>query len=250
MSYSIRGLNYKSHLTGRAYPFVKDRDGGSKRAALARLNADEKAFRDAKIARGDLSTPAPLTHAQKVAEVKHTPKTDTNVPDAIGKRIAILERQLAHTRNICDRASIQRKINALGGRQEIEIEREQAKQVQAEFEASPAWIAANESAQQTAEQFALRSDPDLPESLVSTALDNKEFLRRNPSPDGLAEFYKRQEALSADYNSARVKSIEISRARILHAENEIRIAIMELETPVVLPSEQMAETVEAPNATE
>jgi hypothetical protein len=241
MSYSIKFNNtYKSHLTGHSYPFIKDRDGGSKRAALAKLVIDEKAFRDAKIARGDTSKPAPQTHEQKVAEVQHAPKVETNIPDSIGRRIAVLERQLSHTRNAGDRASIQRKINALGSRQEVEIERDQVQQQQVEFEASPAWVEAQENAQQTAEQFALRSDPDLPEALVTTALNNKEYLRTHATPEGLEEFYNRQESLQQDYTAARVKSIEISKARIAQAELDIRLQIMKAEAEPVLPSEQMS----------
>ena len=48
MSYSIRNQKYVSHLTGKSFVFTRDRDGASKRKALAALTADERAYKDAK----------------------------------------------------------------------------------------------------------------------------------------------------------------------------------------------------------
>ena len=238
-SYSIRSNQYTSHLTGRSYPFVRTRDGAAKKAALAKMYADDKAYADARKSRPD-KPPERLTHEQKVAAVVHAPKGETNVADSIGTRIAILERQLSHTRNAGDRASIQRKINALGGRQEIEIQRQEVQAAQQAFEQSPEWTQANADAFAVAEQLALRADPDLPESLVRDAIESKELLRRQPTPEGIAAYREREAKLQEAYQAGRLRSIELSKARIAQAEMNVRLAI--LDASPTLPSEQMAET--------
>ena len=122
MSYSIRGNSYRSHTTGRDYPFIKDRTGASKKAALAKLNMDEKGLAAAKASRPD-PLPAENSHAQNVAEVVHATRANAPpVTDMIGQRVATLERKLQYVRSPQERARLQRRISALSQRQDTELE--------------------------------------------------------------------------------------------------------------------------------
>ena len=147
------------------------------------------------------------------------PKTETNVADSIGSRVAILERRLNHTRNAGDRASIQRKINALSMRGEAETYKQEAKAARQAFVDSPDWVKATQDAYDVAEQLALRADPDLPEQLVRDAFENKDFLRRNQTPEGIAAYREREKKLQEAHKAGKLKSIEVSKARIRARRN-------------------------------
>jgi len=170
-------------------------------------------------------------------------KPEASVADSLGSRVATLERQLSHTRDPGKRASLQRRIAALSSRQDVETDRAERQAAHQAFLNSPEWQKANQDAFDVAEQLALRADPDLPEQLVRDAIDNKELLRRNPTPEGIAAYREREAKLQADYQAGRQRAIEIGRARIAHAEMEMRLAI--LDAAPQLPSEQMGDTTQA-----
>jgi len=74
MSYSHRpGNKLRSHLTGKEYPFVKDRDGRSKREAVAKLTADDTSVRAANNERA-----APVLN-RELTETEH--RTGNWIPD-------------------------------------------------------------------------------------------------------------------------------------------------------------------------
>jgi hypothetical protein len=239
VSYSIKNNTYRSHTTGRDYPFIKDRTGASKKAALAKLNLDEKAFRDAKTMRPD-PLPADKTHAEIVAEVIHAKQPNSApVPDMIAQRVAVLERKLKYARTSTDRGSLQRRIAALSERQDKELSRAEAIASREAFIESAAYQQALIEATETCEKLALRADPLLPEQLVRDAFDNRTFLRSNPTPEGLESYFDRDAKLRAEYREGRVQSIEMSKARIAEMQAELRQ--LKLDPDPELPSETTKE---------
>lgn len=235
-SYSVKHNAYVSHLSARQYAFTKDRTGVSRRRALAKLQADDKAFEQARATHSDAPPPA-KTHADKVAEVIHAERPQTTVADGIGSRVAMLERQLSHTRNPGDRASISRKIAALSSRQAVEIEKQEQREAHQAFLESPEWIKANADAFELAETLALSQDKELPQQLCKDAIASKLALQRQPSPEGIAAYREREKKLRDDYAAGKVRSIEITKAKI--AQNKLDISRILLDAQPVLPSEQM-----------
>jgi hypothetical protein len=242
-SYSIKGHAYVSHTSGRQYAFERSRTGDSRKNALAKMFADDKAFATAAAAQKPI-TPAPSDHASRVAEVVHAERPTVTVVDGIGSRVAILERQLTHTRNAGDRASIQRKINALSGRQATEIQKAEAAAVHQSFLESDEWLKATADAFARHEELALSNDGDLPAQLCKDAYDSREALRRSPTPEGIAAYRERETKLREDYQAGRQHSINVTKARIAQLELDARMLL--LAPQAVLPSEQMTDVPDKP----
>lgn len=238
MSHSDKGNRLISHLSKREYPYSRDRDGSSKRQALAKLAADDATIRDAANSRAapvlnrQLTereqrqgnwTPDTRTPAEKIrqdtthlSQPAHDPERDYQA-----ERVATLQKKLAKSYSNEDKFKIQRRIDlALAESQKFQTALAARKEREA-LMASPAvtdalvigkaWVARLETNPACPQEWCDRAKARL-ERLQLTG-DTESFWRETDAFEAERQtvLEQRTQALDAEAAAVRAQAAEVRR---------------------------------------
>jgi len=197
--------------------------------------------------------PVPLTREQKLASVVHANQSGRDKPhlvDAMTNREAFLAKELRKVQDPYRRAQFQRRLRVVSEGREAEQSVQDARNARQAFIESAEYQLALSDSAAFAETLALRSDPDLPESLVTQAAELRNFIRDNATPEALASYKEQESQLLDAFTEARRKSIEASKQRIKDAQAYHKQLKQQWAEQPELPSASMEQENNEPQSVE